>query len=488
VSPASADTRDALRRIYEWWTYERALPAHLFLAILLASALSPMQSDTWWQLRAGGDMWASGRVLLTDNYSHTAYGSFWPNHEWLAEVIFFAVYKIGGLPLLSLFTAALVLPAWAIVWRLTRGPSRRRFVLIACALPVASMHWEPRPHAFSLLFVMITVALLLRRRDAWLPVVFWIWANCHGGVLVGLVVLIAALASDLLDGTRAWRPTLLLVAGCCVAVTLTPLGTSLWGELIRSIERIRRYPLDEWKRPAVSDVRLLPYWLTVVGLLVVLLRRWRGLRAPGHRATRLLCVCAVAVLPLSISAVRGVGTFLMLAVPAIAGVWSLDPVEQDREYGAGRPALNAALAFSASLMVVVTLGCAYWYRIARLQWTPLPAASIRAVQECPGNLYNRYDEGGYLIWFAPDRPVFLDGRQDPYPSSLVLEQIEVEASGDFERLFDRHHIRCAFLPTISPLYPRLMAAGWSPLYHDRDWAVLADEPGRDLRARSLASR
>ena len=75
---------------------------------------------------------------------------------------------------------------------------------------------------------------------------------------------------------------------------------------------------------------------------------------------------------------------------------------------------------------------AYVNRLARFQWTPLPAASIAALNAASGNVYNRYDEGGYLIWFAPGRKVFLDGRQDPYPPSLIKEQMRVENSGDFE--------------------------------------------------------
>ncbi len=43
--------------------------------------------------------------------------------------------------------------------------------------------------------------------------------------------------------------------------------------------------------------------------------------------------------------------------------------------------------------------------IPHLRWTPLPAQSLFALQRCPDNLYNRYDEGGYLIWFAPDHRV-----------------------------------------------------------------------------------
>ena len=67
-------------------SYRRALGGLLALTVLLAAGLSPMQSDSWWQLRAGRDMWASGQVLLRDTYSHTAAGAYWPNHEWLAEV------------------------------------------------------------------------------------------------------------------------------------------------------------------------------------------------------------------------------------------------------------------------------------------------------------------------------------------------------------------------------------------------------------------
>ena len=84
-------------------TLDRLALVLFFLTIVLAAALSPMRSDTWWHLRAGADMWASGRVLLTDPYSHTAYGSFWPNHYWLAQVLFYGLYRVGGLPLLSLF-------------------------------------------------------------------------------------------------------------------------------------------------------------------------------------------------------------------------------------------------------------------------------------------------------------------------------------------------------------------------------------------------
>ena len=59
--------------------------------------------------------------------------------------------------------------------------------------------------------------------------------------------------------------------------------------------------------------------------------------------------------------------------------------------------------------------------------------------------------------------MFLDGRQDPYEPSLVLDQIRVETSGDYASTFSTHHIRCAYLPTTSPVAARLSSSGWSAL-------------------------
>jgi hypothetical protein len=108
----------------------------------------------------------------------------------------------------------------------------------------------------------------------------------------------------------------------------------------------------------------------------------------------------------------------------------------------------------------------------RLGWRPITSAALAAVEACPGPLYNRYNEGGYLIWFAPRVPVFIDSRQDPYPLALLLEHIAVEDGAPYGPLFQRFGIRCAFLPTTSVNTKRLAADAWTTTYRDEKWAVL----------------
>jgi hypothetical protein len=465
-----------MSRVLRLGSYDNLLVAVLFLAVLLTCGLSPMQTDTWWQLRAGQDMWASGTVLLTDTYSHTASGAFWPNHEWLAEVFFYGLYKFGGLGLLTLFSAGLIAAGWAFTWRLTQGPTRRVFIWVALALVPSAGWWEPRPHAFSLLFIPLTVFLLVRGRAWWLPPIFLVWANVHGGVILGLVLLGVGLGAQVVIARSLWRRSLLVLAACVLAVTATPLGLSFWTEIPASLSRISQYTFDEWKRPGLTELSMVPFW--IIGLLYCLailrnvprLRRMTPAEATVH-------ACALALLPGAVGAVRNVGPFLMLAVPALTSLLYARNERQGSDAGTEtqRPLVNLALMCLGALAVALTVTTAYRNSWPRLRWTPLPEGALAALKECSGNLYNRYDEGGYLLWFAPQRKVFLDGRQDPFPIQLVLEHIEMETGQrDHQDVFTRHNIRCAFLPIASPTAARLSTAGWQTLYRDRRWVVLGD--------------
>lgn len=472
TSPPSLSAR-AATLCASFCTFDRLIATGIFLAIIVACALTPMQTDTWWQLRAGRDMLASRHVLLTDTYSYTARGAFWPNHEWLAEIFYYVCYRIGGLELVTLAAAAMIAAAWAVSWRLCTGSVRLRALLIAPSLIPASMHWEPRPHAFSFLFLSLTMLLIVGRRYWWLPLTFFVWANCHGGVVTGFVVLAVGLAVSGAGARRRWLPEAATFVGCAIAATLTPLGPAFWTEIPKSLARIRLYPLDEWRPPSVTDWHLAPFWLLAAGLCAAIVACGRRKPTDHEDPTRTwtLVACALVLLPLAITAVRNVGLFLLIAIPAVTAlVQRVAPEPRRRRQ---RPAVNAVLMSSAAAVVAIVIACAYTWRVPRLRWTPLPAASLTALSTCRGNLYNRYDEGGYLIWFAPERPVFLDGRQDPYDPALVLEQIRVEASGDSDALFARYRVQCAYLPAASPVAARLQRS-WKTLYRDHDWIVLAD--------------
>src|SRR5829696_1918290 len=237
----------------ERFTFDRLRTTLLFVAIATAACLMPAQHDTWWLLRADQDMWASRHVLLTDTYSHTVFGAAWPNHEWLSQLLFYAFYAVGGLPLLTLASAAVVTAAWAVVWAETRGPARSKFLMTAFVLATATTTWSLRAQVLSLLLVVSTVTLLRRRRYVWLPLLFWVWANLHGAVLLGVLLLAASLCAALLEDVKRLPRLAATAALCLVATALTPLGWHFWLDMPQSLGRIRQLGIDEWAPPSMAS-------------------------------------------------------------------------------------------------------------------------------------------------------------------------------------------------------------------------------------------
>jgi hypothetical protein len=451
-------------------TFEKFTATLFLTAVALAACLMPAQNDTWWHLRAGKEILDTGSIRLRDSFSHTVYGGYWPDHEWLSQAIFYGVYRVGGLPLLTALAAAIVALSWAIVWRLIPGSTRIRLLLAAAGVVTFAREWALRPQIFTLLFLALTAWLLVRRRYAFLPPLFAVWANLHGGVMLGMMVLSgAALAAAVAERRLLTRPAI-AAAVCALATGITPLGFSLWTEVPAALKRSREYGIVEWNPPRITDPAFAPFWLLSAALIVLVIatRPWRRKAA----APDVLLWVALALLPVALSATRNVPALLVFLVPAVGlllhSAWSIsDPVRRER------PALNAALLAVATLGGVAGIAYCWTTGIARLQWRPLPQPAITAIASCPEQMYNRYDEGGYLIWFTPSRRVFIDSRQDPYPPELMQEHIRIERSGDYEETFRRYSIRCAFLPTESLLTERLTNAHWAPLYKDPTWIVLA---------------
>ena len=453
-------------------TFDRLSTALLFLVIGFGACFAPAQNDTWWHLRTGQEIWSTRTIDLRDHFSHTVNGTYWPNHEWLSQVLFYGVYRLGGLPLLTALVAGLIFATWLLIWRLVPGDRRLRLVLCALALVPSTPAWSLRPQVLTLFLMAAAAFLIVRRSYLWMPLLFLFWANFHAGVTLGFVLLGGWIVALTLEERKVpWRP--LAIAGLSVLATaMTPLGASLWTQVPESLARARPYGIMEWRPPGFTDLLFAPFWLMAGALIVLILKEkpWQStLRCSSMIWT------ALALLPLAVTSERNVPPFLLMAVPSIATLreWRGTP-RTSASRRVEHPAFNASVLVAGLLLAAGTVAYAWSSAISRLGWQPIPEPAIAALASCPGHLYNRYDEGGYLIWFVPGRKVFLDSRQDPYPSELVHEQIRVEASGDYADLFDRYAIGCAFVATDSPIARRLTAGGWEEAYKGSAFVVLTN--------------
>jgi hypothetical protein len=373
---------------------------------------------------------------------------------------------------MPLLTVAAMVFVWAtvlLVWRLMSGPPLLRALLLFLSCSLFVTEFSLRPKVVTLAAVALTASLLVSRRYAWLPAVFAAWANMHGAVALGIVMLAAACAEALLHD-RPRLPRLLLASVCAAAATAcTPLGFSLVEDVVLSLRRPDYAYVTEWQPAGVE-----PWTWTVFALMGALAALTLSFRRTLDQRERVLVYLSAALLPLALRYSRNIPPFTIVALPLLSalllhvnGTASLLRSSTPRS----RP-LVVSLA-AAAAVAATAVGYAWAIRLPRLEWDPLPPAAAHAIAACPAPIYNHFDNGGPIIWFVPSQPVFIDSRQHPYPAALIVRHFEVEESGDYKPLFGQYGIKCAVLPPDSRVSQALLRDGWKATYADSTWLVLA---------------
>ncbi len=123
-------------------------------------------------------------------------------------------------------------------WRLTRGPLLDRLLITGGAIAASTLVWSIRPQVFTVALLPFVITLLVRQRVWWIPGVVLLWANLHGGVMLGLLAIAMWTAVALLYD-RGTVTRLATVFGLSAAATfLHPVGDRLLAGDLRVVEAI----------------------------------------------------------------------------------------------------------------------------------------------------------------------------------------------------------------------------------------------------------
>jgi hypothetical protein len=453
------------------FTIERLLAVILFVLLAVGGATTSFETDTWWQLRAGQLTWQSGGVWTTDPLSWTARGAFWPNHEWLAQLIYYGLYQLGGPAALVGLTTLIALATWAVVAHLCAGPARYRVPLLALGVMCYVLILSARPHMLTLLGLSLLLLMLRHRRaQPFIPALFLLWANLHGGVAFGGAALLIGAGAAVRSERRSWPRWLAIVVASALATLATPLGPRLWFFTISMIAHPQTAYIVEWQPPRLGWPVSYPFFAMAalwVALLAVGRRQlWRRLSGPEGAWHLTLLIFGAALLVMGARAIRNTALFAVVALPlasALAADLLPPPPPRPRDPRRG-------MAHLAAAGVVAALACAwvsFSWASSPARFSPLAPAATAALRACEGPLYNTYTLGGEVLWFVPERPVFVDSRNDPYPTSLLFDAVRAEQSGRYQELFRRFEVRCAIARPHAPLVDALAAdPAWEQRYGD----------------------
>ncbi|HEY0101491.1 MAG TPA: hypothetical protein VGB76_21375 [Pyrinomonadaceae bacterium] len=501
--PVVLPAGDVVSRYAAALSTRRLLVFVLLAAIFTLTAGQITDPDFWWHLRTGQLIFETRAIPHTDIFSFTAQGREWVTHEWLAEVLIYAIYKLAGWGGLVVSFSLLMTAALWIAYRraaeLAPHPYVAGAAVLLGALATAPM-WGVRPQMISFLFTSIYVAVLgdyARRgqtKGLWrLVPLMLVWANMHGGYALGLALIGLTGAGLLLDewmGERSerplsvrLRPLLFLFAACALVVPLNPNGLRLFSYPFETLNSHAMHAyIEEWFTPNFHLLISQPFALLVFATFAALALSPKKVR-PGELF--LLCVAAYAAL----RAWRNIPLFALVAVPLLAEhAWQLlesrarwrwlnEPEKREAGAKAGvQLALNVLLLICVPFGLCVANVSKVVARQGSSEAEKYPAAAVEFLRAHPesGAIYNDYGWGGYLIWkLYPQREVYIDGRADVYGDAFMEEALETMAGErNWRAPLERYGVRTVFIQPNTPLASLLRQdETWHSVYEDRQAVI-----------------
>jgi len=333
------------------------------------------------------------------------------------------------------------------------------------------------------------------KRLWWLPLLMVVWVNSHGGFAAGFLIWGVYALSDMLDmlwrrrlvfelksafqspGAAIRNPRVVLwLAGplMFLAVCINPSGAVMLAYPLKtvSISALREF-IQEWQSPNFHQLHVQPFaWLLLLTFGAV------GASRRRLALTDFLLVAGFAFM--SLLAGRNIALFALAAPLTLSRHASAALESWRRALGwRRRPSSMLEGKSPLNLVLLVLVLVAALAKVSLVlpraeneahfsETLPMDAVAYIRERTPPGQLFNSYNWGGYLLWALPEYPVFVDGRTDLYDDAVIGEWIQVMRVADgWEDILAKYDVNLVLVEAGSTLDRELgREPGWRNAYRD----------------------
>ena len=407
----------------------------------------------YWHLKTGEWISLHGTLPQFDPFLAKISPTPWTVDQWLSDIILYQLYQLGGFPLLTLFSASILLFTYvflAMKHTQTLTPSLlASFLAVIFLLFTSLVQWFCRPVIFSFLMLSL-IYLILRRtfvtgraqRALWsLPPIFMLWANLHPAFPLGLLTFsIFALHYCLEHNQRqSWLKMGLLGAAIFAATLINPYGFQLYTHIHRLVSDSYFTSLnDEWLSPNFQHFCFQLFLASVASLLLM---GWNKQARPLPRPELILTIIFSY---LSFKHARYIPFYAIIAAPVMAALLH-DLLTRENNLALIKNVANIRLwsglnhVFLASIILLALL-----YFIPQDKWissahkyenSSYPAAALKHLQDehlDQAVIFSHPNWGGYITWSLwPRAKAVIDDRnilntEDDYRFFFTLYQTKAK--------------------------------------------------------------
>jgi len=180
---------------------DRLITILVFSAVAILSFFKIGDPDFFWHLANGKAMVEQGRIINQEIFSYTKEGTPFSNRAWLAQIIFYSIFRAAGPFGIVMFKTLIVLMIAYFSYRTARlngADTIWACALMAAAVFIGITRYRERPEIFSLLlftFLGMIISGYVAGRASQkslytIPVILVVWDFLHGAVF-GIVFLLS---------------------------------------------------------------------------------------------------------------------------------------------------------------------------------------------------------------------------------------------------------------------------------------------------------
>lgn len=424
----------------------------LLIPLTLFFLLPVTPNDYWWYLRLGGEIAQTHAVPAIETFSYTQAGQPMVYHSWLAALLFFWVYELGGITLTVFLGGLLIARTYGLLWSMMRemgaGPRLAGLITLAAVLP-GSINWAMRPQLFAYPLFAWSLWILWcwqqgTKRDLWaLSLIALFWVNLHGS----FVLLILLIGVGIVFGTGERKSLLFALGGVFLVTLVNPRGWHVWEYVVTSLITTSNQAFSrEWMPPVNEGWQMNLFFAWILVFMAV-----AGLSS--RKLSRVEWAWALGFGWLAFSGLR-YGIWLLFILAPLSASLLVDWGNQrlDRRPQGGIPQMDIALGILFLLMPLSLLPgfrSAWWTQAPPVLSadTPIIATEwLREHPELPDPIWADLSFSSYMVYALPERPVWIDTRFEVYPPEHWENYEAVNnASWNWESLLDADQINVLML-------------------------------------------
>lgn len=394
-------------------TMKRFIPILGYLIIILVSYRPIVDADMYLGVATGSYILNTHTIPLREVFSWSAQGRPMIPYEWLSQTGIALLYRLGGVPALSIGVATLFATTVWCFFSLTRrrGHPVLQSIAITAAISVLIYpFFTARPYVVGITLFMATLlmvdasligSLAPRRWILWatIPLVY-LWSNMHTSYLFAPYLFLAYAIYERTQHRNDRARLLATIGGLQILTTFLPplsyRSYELFWQIIRDMRFIRVF-YEEWK-PIFEYPNYMTLYVGTLAAAIIIIKI-------NNRFT-LLIALLIPFLIAPFTALRHLPWGLLTI--GIITVIHMKPIRTPSKMW-----VSMTLTLLLSILVI---GYAQKQSLAEANWhLPYTALAFLKSHNLKGRMFNDMPVGGFLnAELYPQYQTYFDGRAEVF--------------------------------------------------------------------------